>query len=327
MKESSLTDRPLVSVIIPTYDRAGIIGETIENVCQQTYPNIEIIIVDDGSTDETESVLRSYGDRIRWTAQENAGPSAARNRGIGMAEGEIIAFQDSDDLWHPTKIARQVSLLQKYQESVACLCNSIVELPDRTVISFENAPINPPIAEGLWLNPTEILTTRFVLFNQAVAIRRDVLMRSGGFDESLRLLEDMEMALRISLEGPWTFICEPLATRQAKLACTLGHKATHLDAVESEVRIREDILRRLDGSKFSALDRLMERHIRRARRCLRAVQMKNSKALAPSIVGWGWEQWERSQAALYRRTPWFPQMNVTSLDSQRRVLRHGLNEA
>ena len=85
--------QPSVSVIIPTYNRAGMLGETIENLFQQTYRNLEIIVVDDGSTDETQSRLASYGSRIRWTAQKNAGPAAARNRGIAMANGEIVAFR------------------------------------------------------------------------------------------------------------------------------------------------------------------------------------------------------------------------------------------
>jgi len=320
--ESSLKNGPQVSVIIPTFNRAAIIGQTIENICQQTYPNIEIIIVDDGSTDDTPSVLKSYGGRIRWTFQPNGGPSAARNRGIAMANGEIVAFQDSDDLWHPTKIARQVSLLQKYKESVACLCNSVVELPHTTVVSFKNAPIDPPIEEGLWLNPTEIFTTRFILFNQAVAIRRDVLLRVGGFDESLRLLEDMEMALRLSLAGPWTFIREPLATRQAKLESTLGHEAIHLDIVEHEIRIREEVLQRLDsGPHFDALRDLMKQQLKRGRRCLRATRMKDNKALGPSIIGWAWERLEHYRAAANRRAPWFPQMKIAAVDSERCAFR------
>ena len=97
-------DRPLVSVIIPTYNRAKMIRMTIDNVLEQTYRNFELIIVDDGSTDDTQSVLRGYGDRIRVVTQANAGPAVARNRGVEAAHGEIIAFQDSDDLWKPTKL-------------------------------------------------------------------------------------------------------------------------------------------------------------------------------------------------------------------------------
>src|SRR5260370_40369290 len=115
-----MSSTPLVSVIIPTYNRAALVCQTIDNVFQQTYRNFEIILVDDGSTDETQARLRQYGDRIRVITQTNAGAAVARNRGIAAAHGEIIAFQDSDDLWQPTKLERQVPLLQETNTSVPC---------------------------------------------------------------------------------------------------------------------------------------------------------------------------------------------------------------
>ena len=254
MNSVQVNDGPLVSVIVPAYNRARIIRETIENIFEQTYANIELIIVDDGSSDDTQTILRSYGSRIQWIAQKNAGPAAARNRGINMAKGDIIAFQDSDYAWHPTKIERQVSLLQRAGESaVCCLCNSFVQLYfGKVERSFERAGVHPPIEEGIWLNPAEVLATSFLLFNQAVAIRRKVLERIGGFDESFRLMEDMDLALRLSLEGPWTFIREPLATRQDKIERTLGHEATPQIISENEVRIRENVLRIVERHKHLA---------------------------------------------------------------------------
>lgn len=309
--------QPLVSVIIPTYNRAGLIGETIENVLQQTYTNIELIVVDDGSTDDTQSVLSSYGDRIRWIAQENAGPAAARNRGIAIAKGEIIAFQDSDDAWHPTKITRQVSLLQRGGDSViCCLCNTTVELADRVVRSFELAPVNPSIEEGIWLNATEVLATRCILFNQAAAIRRDVLIRIGGFDESFRLMEDVELALRLSLEGPWAFIREPLATRQAKLSLTLSHEATERIVAENLLRIQQGVLRIIESKpRLAALRAQMQAELNRSRRQLRAIELKESKLIGASALGWFLGQVERYRAAAQRRAPWFPKMEVSALQS------------
>jgi glycosyltransferase involved in cell wall biosynthesis len=303
---------PLVSVVIPAYNRAGIIGETIENVFAQTYSNIELIVIDDGSTDDTVAVLKSYGDRIRWAVQENAGPAAARNHGIRLAKGEIVAFQDSDDSWHPTKIERQVSLLQRAGQSVVCcICNSVVELPGIAVRSFENAPIHPPFEEGIWLNPAEVLATRFILFNQAAAIRRDVLLRIGGFDESLRLLEDMDLGLRLSLEGPWTFIREPLATRQDKLARTLGHEATPKIVGESGARILERILNIAErNSELAGLRPIVGRELRRTRRHLRAIRIGGGTSFVAPLLGWGLEQFERYRLGVYRRTPWFPVMKV-----------------
>jgi glycosyltransferase involved in cell wall biosynthesis len=305
--------QPLVSVVIPAYNRAGIIGETIDNVFEQTYPNIELIVIDDGSTDDTVQVLKSYGDRIRWAVQENAGPAAARNHGIRLAKGEIVAFQDSDDSWHPSKIERQVSLLQRAGESVVCcICNSVVQLPGISVRSFENAPIYPPIEEGIWLNPAEVLATRFILFNQAAAIRRDVLVKIGGFDESLRLLEDMDLGLRLSLEGPWAFIREPLATRQDKLARTLGHEATPKIVGESGARILERILHITEAdSRLAWLRPVVGRELRRTRRHLRAIRIGSGKSFVAPVLGWGLKQFERYRLGVYRRTPWYPEMKVS----------------
>jgi len=111
---------PLVSAIIPTYNRAHVICDAVESILAQTYREIEVIVVDDGSKDDTLPRLKQYGDRIRVVSQANAGPAAARNRGIAVAQGELIAFLDSDDLWLSTKIERQVALLQRAGESVPC---------------------------------------------------------------------------------------------------------------------------------------------------------------------------------------------------------------
>lgn len=304
---------PLVSVIVPAYNRAGIIADTIRNLFQQTYANIELIVVDDGSTDGTVDALKSFGGQIRWTTQKNAGPAAARNRGIEMAKGEIIAFQDSDDAWHPTKIARQVSLLQRSPESVCCVCNCTIQLPGIVVRSFEAAPLNPPIDEGIWLNPAEVLETRFILFNQAVAVRREVLVRIGGFDESLRLMEDMDLALRLSVEGPWTFIREPLATRQDKLARTLGHEATPQILSENGVRIWQGMVRLAEREpRLAEFLPMAKRGLRRALRMRRAVQIQGSSSLGASAIGWGLGRIEHYRGALERRTPWFPKMEVVA---------------
>jgi glycosyltransferase involved in cell wall biosynthesis len=90
---------PLVSAIIPTYNRASLVCAAIDSVRQQTYENVEIIVVDDGSTDDTQARLKVYGDSVRVVVQDNTGPAAARNLGIELSRGEIVAFLDSDDMW------------------------------------------------------------------------------------------------------------------------------------------------------------------------------------------------------------------------------------
>jgi glycosyltransferase involved in cell wall biosynthesis len=308
----------LVTVIIPTYNRARIIAETIENVFQQTYSKLELIVVDDGSTDETVEVLKSYGRRIRWAVQENAGPAAARNRGINMARGEVIAFQDSDDAWHPEKIARQVNLLERAGQGVpCCLCNMVIQLPGAVLRSFDVSALNAGIEEGIWINVAEVLATRFVMFNQAAVVRRNVLKKIGGFDESFRLMEDGEMEMRLSLEGPWAIISEPLATRQDKLPNTLGGEATAVKVGAYNVRMRENMLRLMGSDeKFSLLRELMQRELKRAERNLRAARLRENEMLGAGAVGWCLQRFERYRAGLERRLPGYPKMKVVAVDDR-----------
>lgn len=111
-----MNNNPLVSVIIPTYNRAALLRESVESVLKQTYREIEIVVIDDGSTDDTAAVMQSYGSRIRYSRRPNAGVNAARNVGIKLAKGQFLAFLDSDDLWEPYKIELQVALLKKFSE-------------------------------------------------------------------------------------------------------------------------------------------------------------------------------------------------------------------
>src|SRR4051794_36334456 len=108
----SSCDQPLVSVVIPAWNVEATLGDTLESVARQTYPNIEIIIVDDGSTDATADIAEEYCRRAgnaKLVKQRNRGPAAARNRGIAEARAEWIALLDADDLWHPTKLQKQVA--------------------------------------------------------------------------------------------------------------------------------------------------------------------------------------------------------------------------
>lgn len=206
----------LVSIIIPTFNRAKTIGPVVESALAQTYREIEVIVVDDGSSDDTAEVLRPYLDRIQFIYQENAGPSAARNRGASMAKGEVLAFLDSDDFWLPEKIEKQVAIFDSGGADLCCvICSAAVKNADGTLLgnTFEMSGLKMPVAQGIWSNPQEVLATRFVLFNQVVAVRRRCFDQVGGFNPKLRLLEDYELAMKLSTLGPWGVIQEPLVVK------------------------------------------------------------------------------------------------------------------
>jgi glycosyltransferase involved in cell wall biosynthesis len=205
----------LVSVVIPAYNRAHSVRRSVDSVLRQTYRPLEVIVVDDGSTDGTADVLHSYDGRIKLIRQSNGGPSLARNTGVAHARGEIIAFLDSDDTWQPEKLERQVRLMQSGGSQVPCCVCNAETVADGLLLpsSFDSAGVSSGFSEGFWLNPAELIATRFLLFNQVVAIRRESFEKIGGFNESMRILEDHDLAFRLSLLGPWAFIADPLVTK------------------------------------------------------------------------------------------------------------------
>jgi glycosyltransferase involved in cell wall biosynthesis len=234
----------LVTAIIPTYNRAKTIERAVNSVLAQTWKEMEVIVVDDGSNDQTGEVLKAYGDKIRVIHQRNGGPAAARNTGIKAATGEIISFLDSDDAWMPSKIERQVKLLQRTASAgvVCCVCNARMFFSSGTVITFESAGLHPEQEEGIWSNPVDTLMNRFLFFNQVVAVRREALAQSGLFREDLPygLNDDYDLSLRLSLIGPWSFIAEPLVEWHEHVD-NISRTHRHLEICVHTLRILNDI--------------------------------------------------------------------------------------
>lgn len=313
--------KPLVSVIIPTYNRANVISETIDNVFSQTYKNIELIVVDDGSTDDTPPILRKYADRIRVITQKNAGPAAARNRGIEVSTGDIIAFQDSDDLWESNKLERQVALLEKSGDAVpCCLCSaSFGIVHGKPYTSFDISDIHSPHEEGLWLNVAEILATRLVLFNQTVAIRRWAIEKVGVFDESLRYLEDYDLPLRLANEGPWALIRDPLVIYREGAANSFSRQAAKDPIIlkQCEITIIERALARVQNQTDSNVRRRLLSRLQLFRRLLVSAKLCQSDSWLSRVRGSAISGFERYKGAAFRRSPWYPQAVVVPLETVR----------
>lgn len=185
--------QPLVSVIMPTYNHAKFIGEAIESVLNQTYKNIELIIIDNYSEDNTEKIIRSFNDhRIRYMKfRNNRVIAASRNFGMKMAQGKYVAFLDSDDLWLLEKIEKQVYILEKYTE-VALVYTNIEIFSESSHFTLFRWGYSGNIFNQLIIkNFIPCLT---------VMIRKDILENIGSFDESydLRYAEDYELWMRIA---------------------------------------------------------------------------------------------------------------------------------
>ena len=302
---------PSVSVIIPTYNRAKIISATIDNVLKQSYRDFELIVVDDGSIDDTQAALQAFGNRIRVIRQANAGPAVARNRGVEAARGDIIAFQDSDDLWKPTKLERQVALLKRFGPSVpCCLCNVRMTVVDgQELSSFAISKLEPEHPEGLWLNVPEVLATRFLMFNQAVAIRRNAFERLGGFDTSLKYLEDYDLPLRLSLEGPWAFIREPLVIYGEGSPESFSQRALKdpLTLKECELRIVDGMLAKIGtGNGHDELRRLLKRRRAVFQRGMQETRLRRMSFAPARLAGQALGILGHYHDAILRRLPSFP---------------------
>ncbi|MGB5334031.1 MAG: glycosyltransferase family 2 protein [Woeseiaceae bacterium] len=199
--------RPTVSVVIPAYNRADSLADAITSVTGQLFEDLEIIVVDDGSTDDTRTVVEGLADaRIRYVRHDiNKGANAARNTGIGLAQGRYIAFQDSDDRWHPDKLQRQVSACEDSgARSCFCALNRHVG-STRTKIPKDSYGI----PSGLNDLRQQVSRGSFISC-QTLMVERELILSLGGFDESLPRLQDWELCLRLSQATPIYFLDEIL---------------------------------------------------------------------------------------------------------------------
>ena len=194
---------PRVSVVIPTYNRGWTIKRAVDSVLAQTFRNFELIVVDDGSGDDTADILAGYGTAIRVIRQPNAGVSAARNTGIRAAGGDFIAFLDSDDYWLPEKLQIQSAYFNTHPEAVICQTEEIW------------------IRNGKRVNPKKVhkkpsgrifraSLALCLVSPSAVMLRRELFDEIGGFDETLPACEDYDLWLRISARYPVYLIDTPL---------------------------------------------------------------------------------------------------------------------
>jgi glycosyltransferase involved in cell wall biosynthesis len=200
---------PLVSVIVPTFNRAPLLAEALDSVLAQSYPRFELIVVDDGSEDGTPEVLARIGDpRLAVIRQANRGVSAARNRGASAAAGSLLAFLDSDDLWHRGKLQRQVEFLRSRPAAAIGQCEELWIRDGRRV----NPGMRHRKRSGLIFEPS---LERCLVSPSATMLKRTLFEAMGGFDEALPACEDYDLWLRIGCRHPIHLLPEPLVTRRA----------------------------------------------------------------------------------------------------------------
>ena len=230
-----------VSVIVPVYNGARFLRQALDSVLAQACPPLEILVVDDGSTDATPDILRGIDAPIRYLRQENRGPSAARNAGIGLARAEVLAFLDADDVWPGDKLARQLPLLAtegSVDIAMGYTQPMIMVRPEEDVTAL--APVLGP---------------RLTLSVGANLYRRSVFDRFGPFDESIRTAEDLDWLLRAREAGARIEVVNAvtLLYRENPGSLTYGQDASQLAFFR--VLKRSVDRRRGDGSTLAPLRR------------------------------------------------------------------------
>jgi glycosyltransferase involved in cell wall biosynthesis len=256
-----------VSVVIPTYNRAAFVGKAVDSVLNQTFADYEVIVVDDGSTDDTREQLDRYGSRIRYIYQENRGVSAARNTGITASWGEWLALLDSDDEWQRDYLAKQISQATKVpglcMQSANCLFTS---LNGKTETYFE---INGAL--GAFKEKDYLLIANafsFVISHGpwqlgSTIFHRNAATKAGLFDTTLTLSEDLDFMARVALQGPFGLIKEELVNIYRRFESTesLTGRAERdqLGARESDERIYQKLksVSGLGSREHKALNRVM----------------------------------------------------------------------
>jgi glycosyltransferase involved in cell wall biosynthesis len=248
-------EKPSVSVVISSYNYAHFIGETIQSVLNQTLQPTEIIVVDDGSTDNSAEVIQSFGERVRLVQQKNQGVCVARNHGAELAKGNIIAFVDSDDIWLPNKLEKQVAAFLA-DEEVGIVSCGIRHFNTRgeTIAEYNDG-------RSGWCDKDILLYREPVLNSTAsvIAVRKDVFQAVGGFDEQRELFaaEDRELCYRVAKMSKLTFIPEILV--DYRIHGKNGHlnilrmERALIKAYEKTFRMADEETRRLERESYGNL--------------------------------------------------------------------------
>jgi len=212
--------RPFVSVVIPTFNRAKQVQAALKSVLAQTYPDFEVIVVDDGSTDGTEEAIQRLidqqsgnGNQIRYFFQPNRGPSVARNKGIAEGRGVWVAFLDSDDVWLPEKLEWQFRAVEEFEGKIcACITDSrLINNLGKDTTAFRQWGRRFEKTLGIVIEATATLATcREPFWLSNLLVRTDLVQQVGSYDADLSYAEDHDFLFRLSLATRFCYVNKPL---------------------------------------------------------------------------------------------------------------------
>ena len=270
---------PRVSIIIPTYNCARYIGRALDSVCAQTYKDYEILLVDDGSTDDTKDVSMQYGRKVTYLYQQNRGVSAARNHAILKANGELFAYLDADDMWYPEKLERQVAFLDVHQECGMVHSEmSIINEQDEILHLRFYEETKRSVPQG---HCVQQLLMRCHIQTLTVLERRSSFDLVGGFDERLPIAQDYLHWIMIAAEGQALgYLAEPLGKYRWRTGSLIGN---HPRLLEDYVRICDILLHEKPiaarhGEECADILRARSYKVQRELACLDRIEGRNESA-------------------------------------------------
>lgn len=214
-----MTEMPRVSVVIPAYNAEAHIGEALASLRAQTCKEMEVIVVDDGSSDRTSDVVTQGFPEVRCIRQANGGASSARNKGVQEARGEWVAFLDADDAWHPDKLRAQLALMARHP--AVRLCRTLgSETPLTDVEPIADGDDGLPVHERTESLAPTLMNPYFT--TSTVMVRRDAFLSVGGFDSKLKIAEDIDLYLRILVGAPSVLLLKTVAVYKRPVPGSLG---------------------------------------------------------------------------------------------------------
>jgi glycosyltransferase involved in cell wall biosynthesis len=249
-----------VSIIIPTYNRETLLVLALDSVFSQTFQNFEIIIVDDGGNDNTEQLIGKYGSKVHYTRLKHTGlPSVVRNAGLKMAQGEFIAFLDSDDLWLPQKLERQIGILDASPDVGLICSNAFVLSGTKRSSNLYLQNYKRPMKGNLL---AELLNDNFII-TSSCAVRRSLLDLIGEFSEEelLKGVEDYDLWLRAALKTEICYIPEPLVVYRDQ-GDSIRSQQTRVSYWQSMILILDrlkELMQKSDQNDLTSMSLLEER--------------------------------------------------------------------
>jgi GT2 family glycosyltransferase len=322
--------QPLVSVVIPTYNRAHLIGRTLDSVRAQTFGELEIVVVDDGSTDDTRArveAIAAIDRRVRYVGKPNGGPASARNTGFRSARGDYVALIDSDDTWYPWKVALQVRCMERFPALGMTWTDMEMINPSGHVVeprylrhmytayrwfsdddlfpqTFALAELAPDLAGVVGAARLRVgnLFSKMIMGNlvhtSTVMLRRERLERVRAFDESLRRSgEDYDFHLRTCREGPVALLDLPAIRYQQGMPDRLTAKHYNVDMAENLLKTLVPVIER-DRALIDLPDAMIRRTLAKAHAWLAYERLERGEVAAARA----------HYLASLRQRPWQPEI-------------------